>query len=676
MRIFFSIILFSPLLLSENFSNSLTSQGFTGLINTPNAQVIKEGDAVFHYSNQKDNHLRYYDYDAPMAEQENFLAGIGFLSSVELTGKLVENVGRARDLSGNIKYKIPFNQEYLPNIAIGWQDLGSAANFYGNRYIVLDKEFSFLRASFGYGDSTNDLGDRRMNGLFGGIEAQVADWNSIMAEYDGEESHLAFRIRTPRSWFSSIRVEGMIAQNLTESETSFSVNVNIPLFHDSKQNIYLDDFKNGDNDNISISRRDKKIKKNFTTEKSSFQLIQDKLVSIGFENIQVGYYNKSIYIKTENSIFDHNDLDALGVIMGIIIQNKQDEKHYIITLLKNGLQTLTISGDINICKNYFNTPTVKSERAFRNSLHFTRTFNEADVQFITTKQKSSRFIPRLELSPSLITTVGTEVGVFDYLVGLRANAYMNLADGLVFSTSYDTPLFNSQNFDKGYIFATTYKEQLKNRFVNSMLHQTLHQDSILNTTSIGQYQSDYFGLLNHFNVTSVSGEHGFNLKIGRFKNQRKNQHDTRDLYWGSYRYFYAPLDLFTEFSYGQYWNQDKGAMLEMKRFFGETSVAFYLKDTIKTYAGFEVSIPLTFRKSHKASPFGQIKGKKDFSYGIRTVVQSPDNANYLNSTGGVIPKSDLELTSVYLNRDRLSSSYIKAHLNRIRDSFILYSEKE
>ena len=585
MRFFFSIILFSPFLLSENFSNSLTSQGFTGLINTPNAQVIKEGDAVFLYSNQKDNHLRYYDYDAPMAEQENFLAGIGFLSSVELTGKLVENVGRARDLSGNIKYKIPFNQEYMPNIAIGWQDLGSAANFYGNRYIVLDKEFSFLRASLGYGDSTNDLGEDRMNGFFGGIEAQFIEEISIMAEHDGEENHLAFRVRTPRSWFSTINIEGMIAQNLTESETSFSVNVNIPLFHDSKQNIYLDDSKNGDKDKVSIDRTTIKIKKDLKKEEGSLQLIQDKLVSIGFENIQVGYYNKSIYIKVENSIFDHNELDALGVILGTILKNKQDEKHYIITLLKNGLQTLTISGDLHLCKNYFNNPTVKSERAFRNSLHFTRTFNERDVRFITKKQNSSRFIPRLELSPSLITTVGTEVGVFDYLVGLRANAYINLADGLVFSTRYDTPLFNSQNFDEGYIFATTYKEQLEGRFVNSMLHQTFHQDSILNTTSIGQYQSDYFGLLNHFNFTTISGEHGFNLKVGRFKNQRKNQHDTRDVYLGSYRYFYAPLDLFTEVSYGQYWNQDKGAMLEMKRFFGETSVAFYLKDTVKRMQG-------------------------------------------------------------------------------------------
>ena len=56
------LILSSTLVFADNFSNSLSSQGFTGLINTPNAQVIKEGDAVFHFNNQLDNHLRYYNF--------------------------------------------------------------------------------------------------------------------------------------------------------------------------------------------------------------------------------------------------------------------------------------------------------------------------------------------------------------------------------------------------------------------------------------------------------------------------------------------------------------------------------------------------------------------------------------------------------------------------------------
>ena len=673
MRILFTIFFFLTLLFSENMSSSLTSQGFTGLINTPNAQVIKEGDTVFHYSNGKDNHLRNYNYDSKMGNQENFVGGIGFFSSLELSGKLVENRGRARDLSGNIKYLLPYQNKYLPNIAFGWQDLGSAANFYGNRYIVMDKEFGFLRASLGYGNSINALGAPRMNGIFGGIEANIMDIASVMAEHDGRENHLGIRMKTPEDWFSSkISLEATIAQNVNEAETSFFLNLKIPLFSNSKIN-----YKNNNHvsKNIISSEKIKIVKKRTVKPlNSSLNKIQNKLISIGFENIQVGSFNKSIYIKVENTIFDHNELDALGVIMGTIINSVTNENHYVITLLKNNIQTLTISGNIDTLNNFFENPTIDSEEKLKTNLRFTRTFNEKKVLFLTQKKRNSRFVPRLELSPALTTTVGTEVGVFDYLVGLRAHAYMNLADGLTLSSSYEIPIFHSQNFDDGYIFAETYKDRLDSRFVNTLLNQTLHYESILNTISIGQFQSDYLGLLNHFNFTTVSGEHGFNFKAGQFKHKRTNIDDTRYIYMGSYRYFYAPLELFTELSYGQYWNQDSGAMIEMKRFFGDTSVSFYIKDTVKTYAGFQVSIPLTFRKLPKSTAFGQIKGKQEFSYGIRTVVRSPDNANYLNPVGGVFPKNNLELEEIYLNRDRLSASYIKNNLNRIRDSSLLFKE--
>ena len=71
-------ILLSTLAEAESFSNSLSSQGFTGLINTPNAQVIKEGTTAFQFNNQFDNHSRGYDYSIPYKFEENYIAGIGF----------------------------------------------------------------------------------------------------------------------------------------------------------------------------------------------------------------------------------------------------------------------------------------------------------------------------------------------------------------------------------------------------------------------------------------------------------------------------------------------------------------------------------------------------------------------------------------------------------------------
>ncbi|HHS93705.1 MAG TPA: hypothetical protein ENK82_10195, partial [Campylobacterales bacterium] len=175
-----TLLLFSSsLLMAENFSSSISSQGFTGLINTPNAQVIDEGKATFHFNNQFDNHLRYYDYNNRSAHEENYVAGLGLVPNFEVIGRLVE-VGKlsekgksdfsVRDLSANFKYKIPYSHKYLPDIAIGLQDFGGVANHYINNYIVMDKSLGFLRASLGYGKAGDELvKGNRMDGVFGGV---------------------------------------------------------------------------------------------------------------------------------------------------------------------------------------------------------------------------------------------------------------------------------------------------------------------------------------------------------------------------------------------------------------------------------------------------------------------------------------------------------------------------
>jgi len=395
------------------------------------------------------------------------------------------------------------------------------------------------------------------------------------------------------------------------------------------------------------------------------------LVKFGFENVQVGIYKKSIYVKCENSIFDHTDLDALGYVIGTISTNYKKNKHYIVTLLKNNLQTITVSGDSKKIQDYIETPTPFHARDLKNNLAFSRTFNETNVAFISSKQNSSFFKPHVEFSPGLLTTVGTEVGVFDYLVSLRANVYMPVYDGLVLSAMYEIPLVHSDNFDKDKVYGIRNANRLNNHLVTAMAHQTVHYESLLNTLSIGQYQSDYLGFLNQTNLTTTSGEHGLSLKFGSFKYKNNNFTDDRNIYLGAYRYFYEPLNLFTELMYGQYWNQDKGVTLEFKRFFDQTAVSFYVKDVGHKYAGVSVSLPLTTRKLHN-SKIVQFKGKSDFNYGIRTTLKEPSGGNIQRPNGGIIPKSDFELASTYLDRDRLNGTYIRENIDRIRDAYISY----
>jgi hypothetical protein len=675
MRFFISIFFITSFLIAQNFDNHLSFQGYTGVINTPNTEIIKEGRATLHFNNQFDNHLKYYDSTQKHSSTEDYILGIGFLPSFEFTGRLVESKGTLRDLSANIKYKIPYAHEYLPNIAIGFQDVGGAWNLYDNKYLVMDKKIDNFCLSMGYGKS-NDKRGKRMDGLFGGLEVDATDWLSFMGEHDGEESHIGVRLTIPSSWSSNFNIDTIIAQNLTDSDTSFAINLSIPLLN-KKRDLSFNLENSLELDSLNSNPQTvKQFISKFTktqTKKESIDIsykLQKRLVDFGFEDVRVGQYNETIYVECENSIFDQNDLDALGYIIGTIVNTNSNYNYYSVTLLKNNIQTLSIGGRISHYKEYLSHPTITNRNKVKESLIIAREFDTNKVEFLTQKANSSFFKPRVELSMGVITTVGTEVGVFDYLASLRTNMYTTIYDGLMVSALYESPFIHSSNFDKNRVYGITYRDRLEDRLISANLHQTVHYSTLLNTISIGQFYTDYIGVINQTNIASDSGNHTLNLKIGIL--EEKNSNESREVYLGKYRYFYEPLDLFSEITYGQYWNQDRGVTLQLKRFFGESAIALYYKNVGTQYLGIQFSIPFTLQKIPKASSFGQIRGKKDFTYSLRTTIKEDDGTNRLKPSGGVIPEVDFEIENYYLNRDRVNKEYIKENIERMRDSFVKY----
>ncbi len=684
-----SLIAFTSLYSSE-FSVNPSFQGYSGVINTPNAQVTKEGHAVLHLNNQFDNFLRKYDYDKEESSQEDYIVGFGLFSFMEVQGRLSESQGHHRDLSANFKLQLPYHHKYLPDIAIGMQDLGGAANNYDNQYIVLDKELWFVRASLGYGNSSAEKnGQERMNGIFGAVEVKATDWLYIMAENDSVENHAALRLEVPKEWISSFNLRATVAQNLTQSSTSVGITVDIPLYHDSQpvtqayqeREVEQELEKEASQQEITQESEaniyDYKIapitpSKNIIDSKKT---LQDKLVDFGFENVRIGTNEETIYIEVENSIFDHTDLDAIGYVLGTLCFSELEYENYTLTLLKNSLKTISVSGNVSKFKSYLETPSITNEKQLSANLKFDRDFDDSGVIY-GTKVNSSLFIPRVELSLGLTTAVGTEFGVFDYIAALRTNVYMNLYDGLVVSAMYEMPFANSSDFDEGGIYYKPYENRLENRLVNAMAHQTLHYENFLNTLSLGLYQTDYVGALDQANYTTTSGAHALKFRGGYFVNTTDENKADKEIYLTSYRYNYSPMDIYLEATYGKFWYGDVGAQVQFKRFFGETSVAFNYKNTSSNsieeqFAGIEVSFPLTTRKLYKAN-YAQLKGKSDFTYTLQSTVNKEDGTNSLNHAYAVTPKTDLELDTHYLNRDRLSSGYIKEHLDRLREAYISY----
>ena len=588
---------------------------------------------------------------------------------------------------------MPYHNKYLPDIAFGVQDLGGAANHYDNYYCVIDKQYKFIRASLGYGSSNSTT--KRMDGIFGGVELQATPWLYLMAENDTKENHLGLKVDIPKSYRKYFNLQGLLSYNLEQKETSIGVTLDIPLKHSSekitqkyyqkkiKQEKTLYDSTLGNDEPFKqyIEKNEPDLTKNWKLELknddiTSTKQLQDALDKFGFENVSIATKDETIYIKAENSIFDHNDLDAIGYILGKLAFSKLNYKNFTLILLKNNLQTIAISGKTKDIKDYYSDASISNESKLKNSLSFSRDFDTDGLNF-SKKSHSSFFIPRVEFSLVLPSKVGTEYGVFDYVAMLKTNLYMNIYDGAYLSLRYDTPFAWSDDYKEGKRFSKDVFH--KNNLVNVLYNQTFHTKNILSTFSIGRYQLYFNAILNHTNYTSTSGEHSIDFKGGILKSKDDNLNiEDIEYYYGSYRYNYAPLDLYAEITYGKYFFGDTGTKFEIKRFFGETSFSFYYTNTVLNGAdeekvGAAISFPITTRKLYRAKYF-QIKGRKDWSYGLNTTINREDGTNMLNEKNAVLPTTDLKLKTQYLNRDRLSSGYITNHLDRLRESYITYTK--
>jgi hypothetical protein len=151
---------------------------------------------------------------------------------------------------------------------------------------------------------------------------------------------------------------------------------------------------------------------------------------------------------------------------------------------------------------------------------------------------------------------------------------------------------------------------------------------------------------------------------------------------------YAPKgkDWSLEMDLGQYWYHDKGASVLSNFWFGDTLLSLYLRRSVPpepywpgplgvTFAGFNVSFPLTPRKAF-STDFFQIKGASQYGFNLGTPVGRTDN--FIVGSNGVpiyikalvdAPVSSYLATDL-LDHDRMNMSYIPEHFERLRYAYL------
>ncbi len=183
----------------SKIQKSYSLQAFTGVFNTPNAEIISYGNFSLSYS---DN---YYDQGVVsnkiygFQKATDFKFGIGLLPNLEVVGRLGTETIHCnhysdkgcgfRDLSGSIKYQLPFIPADWFQLAIGGQDIGGSVVLSEAYYVSASKSFDLntfgaVRTSIGVSSSDNAL--NYMNGAFGSIEYQPIDFftSSSLVQYE------------------------------------------------------------------------------------------------------------------------------------------------------------------------------------------------------------------------------------------------------------------------------------------------------------------------------------------------------------------------------------------------------------------------------------------------------------------------------------------------------------
>ena len=331
-------------------------------------------------------------------------------------------------------------------------------------------------------------------------------------------------------------------------------------------------------------------------------------------------------------------------------------------------------GSLEKAKAFYVEPSYETKAEFTASLRENKKLSEKATVRIA-NANSGRYKTHLVVSPKVTTFVGTEVGAFDYQFLLGVTAYWNLYDGLDLSTRYNIPISYSDELDPvSGVFGASYSD---GGWHSAMLNYTMNIAGGLNTVSAGLYDYDYVGVMDQFIYNY--DRHTVKVKLGYFEHKDYSDAD-REVYLAKYTYNYAPLDLYLEVQGGQYWYQDTGFGLGVKRFFEDVAVSVnYLQtspdrewrfsESTNKYIGLAIALPLDFRKSKSSGKYLQVQGDNSWRYEQRTTVARADGSNTIVPFSGYDPIMDFESEKYLMNRNRMNVEYVKDNAERLLDTF-------
>tara|TARA_Y100000588_G_scaffold305805_1_gene329264 strand:+ start:473 stop:2578 length:2106 start_codon:yes stop_codon:yes gene_type:complete len=663
-----------------------SNQSFSGLVFNPNAQVKEYGDFGVSFAQGR-----------PWLDEVQGLDSIkvsfGLIEGLEAHGSIVTydynsncfktGCGGIRDLSLSLKYQVPnfWGNENL-DFALGMQDVGGAATKLMTNFAVADYTFNALplRISAGFGQSEERLMGV-LDGPFGGFEYQPFDFVQLVGEYDSVEFNSSIKVFTPDNLLPNDITASLSYQIYSGHESDgssvWSAALSMPLITEySRSRDYA-------RSNLSLMER--LSLEQSKADNASISALVSALRNEGFVNIQIGTLNQSVVVALENRRYNHNQMDGLGVAMGIISShfgtNSAQEiglssERVEVMLLANQKPVVSVQTDATCYQSF-----VKGSAACDDIQFSTKNLSDKLelVEWKTERVNSGTLDSQLVLSPMVRHGVATEFGVYDYSFAMSSNLYTFLWSGAAVDIRHILPLAESDDFEEGGYFEDSAYE---NEIDRAMVHQffRLPYVDVANQVSLGLVKTDYIGARTESAWFSPSGAHALGLEMSYFQHmdeKDKNGYANPDRQTFLTRYTFSMPEWDWQFNAtaGEFWKGDVGAKFTTSHWFEDIEVSASYQVTKfndtdeEQFVTVAVKLPLTPWRDMSPGLL-QVRGNEAYDFNVSTRVGN--DANYLSTGQGDELVMDNSMLRRYFNRGRYGSDYFEENKIRMRNAYLRY----
>ncbi len=672
----------------------VSTQGITGGLVIPSAQVLSTGTLAFTYGNFQESQLGL------SGTQQNMSFGMGLLGGLEFFGRFANYVdpipgsivsSGQRDLSANIKFQLPLPWQSAPKVALGVNDLAGGASFFRSLYVVASDDYGPFSATLGYAKGTGRVDDATQpptfNGLFAGAAFRVSDTGlSLLAEHDGKQRHAGLRWQSPPiAALGHAQFVGTVQQSfgaqtpsgLNADAAKFAVSLVVPLGENEAR---LANFKPTEGKLLPPLDAKPDSSTLNATPQDRLTSLRKALVTVGLERVRVGQRDGMlgpvVVIEYENNRYAHNEADALGLVLGLGAEMapKGTQRIQAVTL-KGGLHLYETSVGVLAFREFLRDGVATQ---VRDSLTWDRLAlglgedpsYQADTRWLDGAPTGYSRV-RVELKPDLNYTLGTEFGAFDYSLAANLLVKVPLWRGAQLQSSFIQQFANSPDAAAGGFFDSLRQ---RNGIKSIALQQSFWVNKgILANVAVGRFHYDALGIQGEAMAFVPGTDNLLRARAAAYNQEPGGLIGQERTLAASYRHALSPT-MSIEAGMQKYGDASYGPTFEWTRWFGDVSVQlFYRRGADRQFAGLQLSLPLTPRKGMAAGPV-VFSGPSQYSQSIRTrITTASETANLVqpNAVRDLSLESSMDVDQ--LNAGRMSQRYLASQTHRMREAFHLYA---